>query len=106
LGKSDTKASISQDVTYPCKDGTILYTKDGNRAPGDKRIFIKFPENPWMPSIECLLAWIRMKAWLVEENNYSKGEGKVYLFKAIVDAFFLAKRKIRAICKERKIPGF
>lgn len=106
MGESNTKTTIPENVRYPCKDGTVLYTKDGNRAEGDKQIFIKFPENPWMPSIECLLAWIRMKAWLVEENNYPHGEGKIYLFKAIVDAFFLMNRKIRAICRERKIPGF
>jgi len=108
MGQSDTEAIFPGDVIYPCKDGTILYTKPGNRAKGDKKIFIKFPRNPWMPSLECLAAWIWMKAFLVEDNNYKRSEGyqgKEYL-RRFIEAVFANEEKIRAICRRFKIPGF
>lgn len=109
LGKPNPKTSIPEDVKYPCKDGTLLYTKEGNRAEGDKKIFIKFPKNPWMPSIECLLAWIRMKSWLIEDNNYKRQKGyrgKGMLHDAIQHSVWRKDLKIREICKKFKIPGF
>ena len=106
LGKRDSETSVSKNVKYPCKDGTILYTTEGNRAKGDKKIWIKPPQIPWMPSLECLFAWIRMKAWLVEENNYSGGWGMEYLRQAIDQVFFNKDLKVRDICKKFKIPGF
>lgn len=106
LGKRNSEASLSENVKYPCKDGTVLYTTEGDRTEGDKKIWIKPTKTPWMPTIECLLAWIRMKGWFVEQNNYPNGQGKKYLHRAIQDALYCKDLTIREICRKFKIPGF
>lgn len=87
---------------YKTQKGERLYEEPGDRAPGDKRLFIGFNGTRWAHTLELIGAALRAKAY-VEDNNYPQGQGRYYLLGYVV-ACITSKKPIRELMKLFKIP--
>lgn len=87
---------------YETKKGEYLYSEPGNRAKGDKRLYIGFKEFKWAHSLELIGAALRAKAH-VEDNNYRNGMGRYWLFGYITKCI-CTDEPIEALLKKFKIP--
>ena len=87
---------------YKTKYGEILYSEPGDRAKGDKRLYIGKNGIRWAHSLELIGAALRAKAH-VEENNYSNGLGRFYLHGFISACILCDNMTIKGLLKKFKI---
>ena len=87
---------------YKTVKNEILYEEPGDRADGDKRLFIGYNGIKWPHTLELIGASLRAKAW-VEDNNYPPpAQGKKYLLKFITECI-MTKIPIKELLKKYKI---
>ena len=87
---------------YKTKKGETLYEEPGDRAKGDKRLYIGFNGSRWAHSLELIGAALRAKAH-VEDNNYPNGMGRYWLFGYIAKCI-LTDEHIKDLLKKFRIP--
>jgi len=87
---------------YRTSKDEILYEEPGNRAPGDKRLYIGFNGTKWAHTLELVGAALRAKAH-VEDNNYPNGLGRYHLLGYVVGCI-MTNTKIKELMKKFKIP--
>lgn len=87
---------------YRTKYNEILYSENGNRATGDRRLYIGKDGHKWAHSLELIGAALRAKAW-VEDNNYPNGLGRFYLHAFISGCILCDKLSIKTLMKKFKI---
>jgi len=86
---------------YKTLKGEVLYEEPGDRAEGDKRLYIGYNGTKWAHTLELIGASLRAKAW-VEDNNYPNGLGRYYLLSYIVGCI-MTKTPIKELLKKFKI---
>ncbi len=95
---------MNNKKTYPIREDFEIWTVDGNRKPGDRRIIFYFPKKDfqYVPFLKDLYYWMQLKG-KVENNNYPPDAGKwgKYWLHSFVDAAIdgLEWEKARGIWK-------
>ena len=89
-------------LLYRTKKGECLYEEPGNRAPGDRRLYIGFNGTFWAHTLELIGIALREKG-KVEQNNYPNGRGKHYLAH-FIQRCILSNEPIKDIMRKFKIP--
>ena len=87
---------------YKTEKGEVLYEEPGNRAKGDKRLYIGYNGTKWPHTLELIGASLRAKAW-VEDNNYPPpAQGRKYLFNYIKECI-MTITPIKELLKKYKL---
>lgn len=87
---------------YRTAKGEIIYEEPGNRAKGDRRLYIGFNGNRWAHTLELIGAALREKA-AIEDNNYPNGKGKRMLANYIYQCI-MTKTPIKELMIKFQIP--